>query len=306
MIPPKPSADFRDDLVTLLLGGDVSEVENSEVRQSLFWLITVGAMVLGSAIIGVTTLSYFHGREVLRELVRPFGEAALIAGFLAVTVDQYVKERLLKESSRDISKYLIGYNLPTEIQDQIHELMGTAIIRRNFEQRYTLERHSVNKLKLTVNAEYRLINCSGTQKEFIPRLEFEKHEDPTVLQFRCDSADRKAVDLKSGDQGLVEKESGVLSIALKKIKLQPQKSGLSYRVSCKYSRLVDTHDSDILSFVAPTIGVTLRAEHPEGISFAVGSATIETENRWEFQRLFLEGQHIHVRWFESDKQEGLQ
>ena len=274
------------------------------MRKAIFWLVTIGAMVLGSTSIAATVVLHFYGHGVTRELVRAFGEALLIAGFIAVTVDQYVKGRLLWETSHDISKYLIGYNLPTEIQDQIRGLMATAIIRRDFEHRYILTRRSEDQLQLTIETGYSIFNCSNTAKDFTPRLDFEKHEGPTVLEFRCDSADRKAVDLKRGNQELVEKQDGVLSISLKKIRLQPAAKSISYRVSSKWSRLVNTADSDILSFAAPTIGVTITAEYPEGISFVAGSATVETENRWEFQTLFLEGQHIHVRWFESSDKSG--
>lgn len=272
------------------------------MRPWVFWLVTIGAMVLGGAAIVATILSDFYCHEVARELARAFGEALLIAGFIAITVDQYVKRRLLWETSHDISKYLIGYNLPTEIQDQIRALMSTAVIRRDFEQRYILKRASENKLQLTVEARYNVLNCSNTSREFTPRLDFEKHEAPTVLEFRCDSADRKAVDRKVGNQELKEHE-GVLSVALKKIRLQPAAKGISYRVSVRYSRLVDAADSDVLTFVAPTIWATIMAEYPEGISFVAGSATVETENRWEFQMMFLEGQHIHVRWFGSSEKQ---
>lgn len=269
------------------------------MRRWGFAAIMACAMLLGIAAIVVSVMSRFWGHEVTRETVRDLGEALVIGSFIAVTVDQYVKRKLLWETSHDIAKYLIGYNLPKEIQDAIRDLMATAVIRRDFNQHYTLEHNTEGKLKLTISTKYKVLNCSNTVREFTPRLEFEKHQAPTILEFRCDSADRRAVDIKRGNQDLGEKQDGVLSIALKKIKLQPaiNGNGLSYQVSCKYYRLVDVADSDVISFVAPTIGVTITAEPPEDIGFYVGTATVETENRWEFQRLFLELQHVHVRWF---------
>src|SRR5437870_4022226 len=128
-------SEVGERLLPLLTTVPPPEVKDSPMHRWLFWLIVFGAMILGSAAI-VASVSLFRGQEVKRELLRGFGEALLIAGFIAATVDQYVKRRLLWETSHDISKYLIGYNLPPEIQDQIRELMGTAIIRQGFEQRY--------------------------------------------------------------------------------------------------------------------------------------------------------------------------
>jgi len=67
------------------------------------------------------------------ELAVSVAHALVIAGILALTVDGYLKARLLKEVMQDTAKYLIGYELPAEIQDRIHEIMGTALVRHNCE-----------------------------------------------------------------------------------------------------------------------------------------------------------------------------
>jgi hypothetical protein len=290
-------ADAKGPPLSLLAGGDAPRVEGFSVRKAIFWMVAIGAMVLGIAAIMATVRSHFYGHEVTREFVRAIGEAMFIAGFLAVTVDRYVKWYLLREVTQDISKYLIGYNLPTEIQGRIGELMATAIIRREFEQHYILERDESGTMRLTTEFRYTLMNCANSAREFTPRIDFEKHEAPTVMEFRCDSSDKKAVDCKTpGNVELTEKQDGILSIALKRINVQP---GVFYHVSGKYFRTVKNDDSDLMAFIIPTIGVTIRAEYPDGISFSAGTATIETKDRWEFQTLFVGGQHIHVRWFVS-------
>jgi len=258
----------------------------------VFWLVTISVTLLGIGLISLATAFDFYGHQVTRELTRAFGEAFVVAAFIASTVDQYIKHGLVS----DLYKYIAGYGLPSDIQDKIEELTKTTIIRRDFAQNYLLEHHSTGRLKLTVDGTYKIVNCSNHVKEHTPRLDFEKHEDPTLDYFRCDSADSSAVEVKKGNESLSEKQDGVLSVSLRKKKVQPEKKNISYSVSFRYSRIVDPKDSDILSFILPTIGAVVSVDRPDDISFDAGKATVETENRWEFTGLFLENQHIHVRW----------
>ncbi len=68
------------------------------MRQRIFWAIVIAATLLGSLAITATIVWQWPNSEIKRELVRAFGDALLIAGFIAATVDQYVKRRLLWET----------------------------------------------------------------------------------------------------------------------------------------------------------------------------------------------------------------
>jgi hypothetical protein len=274
--------------------------QDTKKKQPLFGVITVGAIVLGVVGIGATVLSNFHEYEVTRELVRALGEALLIAGFIAVTVDQYVKKRLLWETSHDIAKYLIGYNLPPEVQDQIHLLMGTALVRRDFRHTYMFEEVD-GRIKLTVRGEYKIENCSNTDQPYTPHLDFEKHEEAVLIEFRCDSADENARDLKGPEAQESDGQKPIVNFSLKEIKVQPVRRGITYNVSYKFFRLVKPADSDLIAFHGPTIGVTISAECPNRLVFdGGGDATIKTTNRWEYTSIFLKGQHLHPRWSPRD------
>ena len=191
----------------------------------VFWVVTSGVALLGVLLISSTVALNFYGHQVVRELTRASGEAFVVAAFIAATVDQYAKHGLIS----DLYKYIVGHGLPSEIQDKIKELARTTIIRRNFEARLALESIREDKLKLTVEGSYDLVNCSNRTQEFTPHLDFEKHEDPTLDEFRCDSADKNARDVKRGNTSLSEKQDGILSVLLKKMKLLPEKSGISYK-----------------------------------------------------------------------------
>jgi hypothetical protein len=193
----------------------------------VFWLVTVGVALLGIFLISLATAFGFYGHQVVRELTRAFGEAFVVAAFIAATVDQYTKHGLVS----DLYKYIVGHALPPEIQDKIKELTRTTIMRRNFEERFVLEHHGEGRLKLTAEGCYDIINCSNRPQEFTPRLDFEKHEEPTLEEFRCDSDDKNAQDVKKGNESLSEKQDGVLSVSLKKMNLHPEKKGFFYKAS---------------------------------------------------------------------------
>src|SRR5260370_24961151 len=174
----------------------------------VFWLVTAGVALLGIFLISLATAFGFDGHPVVRELTRAFGEAFVVAAFIAATVDQYVKRGLVS----DLYKYIVGHALPVEIQDEIQELTKVVIVRRNFETRFVLERHGDDRLKLTVEGFYDIVNCSNRQQGLTPHLDFEKHEDPALEEFRCDSTDKNARDVKKGNVSLTEKQDGVLSV----------------------------------------------------------------------------------------------
>ena len=100
-------------------------------RKGRFLLLLVLLVAVG------VVLSYFgskhwgHSAEVI-------GDALIIAGVLGLTVDGYVKAHLLEEASQDIAKYLVGYQLPGQIQDTIKELMCTKLVNRDLHLHYRL------------------------------------------------------------------------------------------------------------------------------------------------------------------------
>ena len=52
-------------------------------------------------------------------------DALVIAAILDFTVDVYLKDRVLREVSSDVFRYLVGYRLPEEMQDRITSLLQT-------------------------------------------------------------------------------------------------------------------------------------------------------------------------------------
>lgn len=84
---------------------------DSWLRMYSFWIRLIAALDLGSFAI-FASLYWSFSWYVEAELARSFGEALIIAAFIASIVDRYMKWRLLHEVSEDVSRFLIGWRLP--------------------------------------------------------------------------------------------------------------------------------------------------------------------------------------------------
>lgn len=254
-------------------------------------LLLAGLMFLSSRVPYLST-----------SLSESLGASFVIAAVLSLTVDVYLKGRVLREVSSDVSKYLIGYRLPEAIQDRIRELLQTQWIRRNCQIRCRLsvlaDRPGYVRLEVTIADE--MENITGETRIYQETIEFEKHDFEKVIELRCDCDDPKSSYSLRGENLANEKkeEPGVIVARGKKVKIPPVKNnqGHPYRFTARYEIVHPEKYSDVVSFSKPTMGVVLEIECPENFRVSASPADVETRNRWEYKRLFLPGDHIRFRW----------
>jgi hypothetical protein len=261
----------------------------------LFWGLLLVAV--GFGLLSIFYLS--HRFESLQSAFESLGHAFIIASFLAATVDLYVKNRLLKEASYDISKYLIGYALPNEIQDKIKEAMRINLVRRDLTIAYTLSPVPGNPDRLFADVlyVYKVENLSNQGVTYQHRMSFEKHQNPKVLEMRIDSEEDRRVNESKLDLS-PEESSLVSTFALKPFTVKPRTKNpdVTYECSIKYRIEFPTEHSDAFAFVYPTINVRLTAEWPLDIEFIGPYGEPTNTNRWYFKRGFLVGEHVSFRW----------
>ncbi len=271
-------------------------------RERLFWPIVIGALVIGAFGIFASLRWYFSDQEI----VRSFGETLFISGFLSITVDRYVKWKMLHEVSRDVSKFLIGWQLPKEMQDRIGQLMKTDLVRRNLDIHYRMVRtEEIGRVVLRVRFSFDLVNLTDHKVDYQQYVAFEKHDNPQIQKLECDSSDERAR-YKLDGTGISQTkpdEPGVVEAYGPLIKIKPNRTdhGTTYRVAGAYSIVFPEEFSDIFSFATPTINVTVTADWPDDIDFIAPPADVTTTNRWEYNRIFLTSEHIHVRWFKKQR-----
>ncbi|MBI1898247.1 MAG: hypothetical protein HYS04_17195 [Acidobacteria bacterium] len=234
------------------------------------------------------------------ELAVAVAHALLIAGILALTVDRFVKERVLKEVTTDVSKYLIGYALPKEIQDRIHDVMGTALVRHNYEHRYRLSFTGSGDVRADVQLEWDVVNYSSTPREYSARLHFDRNERPEILEISCYTPDNNAAFTLTGDElrKRLENEGDCIKADAKPIWILPRSAGIRYRIFERYS-VTPSVPLNINAMGMPTIGVLILVERPEGLQTrieAMAKATIDKGDRWECSQLFMPGEHFTLKW----------
>jgi len=185
-------------------------VEMEITRQELKFL----AVLLVLAVFGlglITAAHYFPVLWVLRRsLTVSVGEALIVASVLGLTVDRYIKQYLIRKASKDVSKYLVGYNLPEEIKARIQALMGTALIRRNWQIAYTLDPLPLtDEVIIDVRYTFELENVSNTVQYYEQGFQAEKHLNPLMLEMRCDDPVNKFRLVAESGKSLGKDQPGV-------------------------------------------------------------------------------------------------
>lgn len=265
----------------------------------LFWVTVAAMALLGGASI------YFSDRfGAWARFSESLGHALIIASLLAGTVDIYVKSRLLKEASRDISKYLIGHDLPVEIQDKIHQTMRYDLIRRNLTINYTLSHiaEKPGKLLATVLYTYQVENLSNHKIDYPVRMDFAKYQNARMLEMRIDSSVDQRLNKKRRNLSPNEEQReqvSVFSLGSFKVKPNSKNHEPTYTCSIKYEIEWPVEYGDSFMFTYPTIDVTLEVEMPPSIEFFGPDEGETTSNgdRWYFRKkAFLPGETISFNW----------
>lgn len=257
--------------------------------------------IAGILFTGGLLLSSFGFPLVSDRFSGSLGDAMMIAAMLGLTVDYFLKERVLREISGDVSKYLIGYRLPSEVQDRIRWLLQTEWIRRNFHIRCRLVEIDPSRVSLEITISEEIQNITSEPSTYQDFLEFERHDPTHVLELRCDSDDQRARYRWAGaDVQPKEKpdDPGVMLVLGKKVKIPPvhEAIGRTYNFAVRYTVEYPSQYSESINFSHPTINVILEADCPDTYQFTASGADIQAHNRWEYKRLFLPGESVTFRW----------
>jgi hypothetical protein len=283
---------------------DEMEVTSQDVK---FWAIMAGFGVFG--VLLITAVYFFPDQWILKRLLTlSIGEAFVVAAILGLTVDRYLKGDLIRKVSQDVYKYMVGYNLPAEIKGRLQALMGTALVRRNWQIAYTLiPIAESDEVLIDINFSYELENVSNTVQTYTPRIEIEKYLNPTILELRCDDPESHFRHVANPGESIGKEQgekSGIIAAQGPGINVKPsgRNSELRYPFRGHYQLRTPSHHGDSFSFNHPSIGVTITATYPVGYKIAIesGDETVTTDNMWQFRnRAFLPSEHVMVRWFKT-------
>lgn len=134
-----------------------------------FRFALAGSALAGAILIAVPTLRTQMGAPLpplAADLMLRFGEAFLVAAFLAAVVDLFVKERLTREVVREMSPAMIAHNLPKPLQEEVRDISLFELFRESLEIEYTIEEMpGQNLVTLRTKVRYRHHNYADTPRK---------------------------------------------------------------------------------------------------------------------------------------------
>lgn len=118
--------------------------------------------------------------------IAPLGEAAVVAGILAMTVDPYLKSKLTAEMFGTTLRAIFGKGLPTEVQTEIRRLGSCTIVRKTFEADYRFTNFDPELNVVTVNTiiRFQASNIGTDREEFMHTLWVGDPETGKVVQMK--------------------------------------------------------------------------------------------------------------------------
>jgi hypothetical protein len=153
-----------------------SVYEKGEFRRRIGLLIVGGAILIVLAeVFGETELrsilvraSAVHTVHVILGILGGIGEASMIAGLLAFTVDVYLKRRLTEEITEDVSSYVMSRGLPRELQDEVDHFCRQHSVRVDLELNYTFAEIEGRDdfILMTVLLHFQVVNLTDEFQPF--------------------------------------------------------------------------------------------------------------------------------------------
>ncbi|HKZ39508.1 MAG TPA: hypothetical protein VJ044_01020 [Candidatus Hodarchaeales archaeon] len=155
-----------------------------------------------------------------------------------------------------------------------------------------------NGIKIDFETRFELINPTLGTQPFKLYLAFEKAEHPELkkVTFTGDILYGKDARFSFRDE-----EKFVLEYQGKEANIKPEKTGERYWFTADYSLEYPTASGfHVQSFGYPTIEFRLTVQKPKGLRVSASPTSGHNENEWIYRDLFMIGDHIQIRWEQSE------
>lgn len=280
--------------------------QERETGTAIFWIVTIGALVLGAIAVGYSVQHESKHSKIIEAL----GEALVIAGFLSLTVDRYVKHKLIEEVSRDVAKLIFGYQLPPGAEATFKDLMlGWRVIREDLAISWKIVPvPSSDKLNVTVAFSFTVRNFGNSKETYKQSVFAEDHDTPTITHLKCvkiqpGKKDETIYDYTPANIKVDKSDRGVQKAFGEEISIKPYAKGKgpSYNVSASYSMVLPPEYSDVFAFGGPTSKVSIVAEidPATNIVFMAEDTEDGSEAPWSYDQFYLPKQYLRVRWYKG-------
>lgn len=258
------------------------------------WLLATAMVAAGLLI------SLFGG-----EHGRAPGDALLIAGLLAVTVDRYVKLRLREDIAHDVFFAALGIHLPDKLKEEILAIGDCRLVRREMQVNYKLTPLTTEPLVLCeTEVSFGMENLTHQLQEYTHRVWV--GNPPAGVQHPPQSISFVKAQLPRGD-GYEYCGAQILAIEQElghfweeSVKIPPRATAQFWSTT---RQLLPLEYEDTCILTQPTIGVTVRVECPKELEHTVTfghrlrTATEELPyNTWRLNAAFFPHSPFRVTW----------
>jgi hypothetical protein len=268
-------------------------------------LVFVGLILGGLVWHYVWPLITWWALAWFRSASGPLSDALIVAGILGLTVDYFLKRELI----RDVGAIFIGWALPQEIRDYIRKVSQTSIVRKNFRVHYRLALVGNGEVSVKIRTSVDVFNYSSGRERIAPQWIVDLQDKPNESAIRCEIDRQGTVKSWTADKlntpKRQERGPDVMKWTLPSLTLNPQDANdpqlkPACKVSWEYELQMPIQYNDFFAFVFPTIGVEVTVDCPPDLEFTCDhdDATVHApdSSRWVFNRLYMPGQSIRVRW----------
>jgi hypothetical protein len=268
------------------------ETKEDESFFQAYWLyLLAGAVLLGS----LAGLYYYPERGPWHGVI----EAICIASALTLTVDPFVKKRLTHEVNKSIFYHVIGFDLPPAMQDRLRiYLRALEYYRESLAITAKALRVEGEEVIMEITLEGRIVAL--TRCKYGPGLEFEDTEHGEVQELWAKRTGEKAKLIEwsaSNPSAVTHRDPMTTGYNAPVAKL---KTGDTLESFFKFTLRQRKQDYWVQTFGTTTLKTTVTLVPLPGMKMYASRKTLSSDNQYEYDRVFIIGEDIRIRWKVED------
>lgn len=227
-------------------------------------------------------------------------ETIFLAGIVTIAVDPFLKKRFVREVGEDIFQNLLGYDLPIEMRESFKEFLFTT---KTYRKDVSISVH-ISKVAEGARVEVKIdaTVVASKRTEYQPYFAGEGHEKASLKRRSVTSKRNPKESYSETEISLEPKkdEPGVVESKGKRFKLR-----LGETLDVHYHYVVEKKADDfyIMFFGSPNIHPVLRLTSDDGIEVEASKPDQKNGNEYLYEKVFLSGDHINIRWWSRRPEE---
>lgn len=259
------------------------------------WMIAILLALAGASLI-FGSIEGLQGWPVVAELVKAAGDALIVAGVIAATVDRPLKKWLLHEASRGIFKHMVGFDPQPEIKDELERIVfrDTKVLCRRRNIRFRIEPSDAGTVRVTVDTSVEVETPGATAVNgFQQFATFERAENPTMHRLSLIAPADAGQNYDQPNPELKPKPPGILEARMHKVTIKPN---TTYQFFSQYSMILPDNFYHAFHVGHPTIGIHVSVFAPDDFVIEPDQTPNHTDIEYDYPGLFMPGRNVTVRW----------